>query len=82
MKNKPKACDGGICSPSGGVSFCFPAWATWCGRRVGGMISGTAHEARAMRAVIGHDPVELDMHQVQAWSVRHQSASRLARSIT
>lgn len=66
-----------------GSLFCSPSVGDMVWQAcVGGMISGTAHEARAMKAVIGHDPVELDMHQLQASSPTRQSASTLARSIT
>ena len=76
MKNQQHACDGGICKSEWRGLF------SACGSCVGGMISGTAHEARAMSAVIGHDPIKLDMHQLQASSRRRQSASKLPCSIT
>jgi hypothetical protein len=38
-----------------------------------GMISGTLHDARAMTALIGHDPIKLRMHQLQ---LRHNSTNQ------
>jgi hypothetical protein len=38
-----------------------------------GMISGTLHGARAMTALIGHDPIKLRMHQLQ---LRHNSTNQ------